>query len=283
MNVSMVDYIKTNVKILLQTLVYSNIYLALGAAIVAISTIFISKYPLVWYLPLIPFSGSFLVYNLNRLTDIKEDIINVYNRALFTQKFGRIFLYLAILFYSVCLFLAYQRNIYTFIITLIPLPIAILYSVARLKKLFVLKNILVSMAWGCSVLIVGAFFTTISLLLVYLYIFFSLQFLINVIIFDIKDLKGDRFQGVKSLPLKVGIEKTKKVCLLILLLLFIVWGLLLSFTIRAIILLPFLFYTTIFILAAEDNRPWWYYGVIVDGEFFAIIFAILLWWIAWQI
>jgi len=283
MNVSITNQIKTNLGILLQTLVYSNIYLALGAAIIAVSTIFISKYPLVWYLPIIPFSGSFLIYNLNRFTDIKEDIINVYNRVLFIQKFGRIFLCLAILFYTVSLFLAYQQNIYTFISALVPLPIAILYSVARFKKRFILKNILVSIAWGCSVLVVGAFFNTINLLLVYLYAFFSLQFLINVIIFDIKDLKGDKFNNVQSLPVKLGIEETKKVCLLILLLLFVIWILLLSLTIRAVILLPFLLYTATFILAAKDNRPWWYFGVIVDGEFFTIIFAILLWWVAWPI
>ncbi len=279
----MVREVRAGSLMLARILVYSSIYLALGAAIVAISTMFISNYPLVWYLPLIPFAGSFLIYNLNRLTDMDEDIINVYDRAQFSKRFGKVLLYLAGPLYAACLFLAYQRNIYTLAIALMPLLIALLYSIARLKKFLFLKNVLVAMAWGCSALLVAAYFTNLNIVLVCLYIFFSLQFLINVIIFDIKDARGDKYQGINSLPLKLGIAKTKEACLLIFIPLLIVWVLLLSSTIRAIILLPFLIYTATFVLAAGDKRPWWYYGVFVDGEFFTILLALLLWWAAWQI
>jgi 4-hydroxybenzoate polyprenyltransferase len=283
MGVNMADYTKANLIIVLQTLVYSNTYLSLGAAIVALSTIFISGYPLIWYVLFIPFSLNFLIYNFNRLTDLKEDRINVYGRTVFTQKFGRALLYLAILFYLISLFLAYQRNIYTLLITIALIPIGIFYSFMRLKRIFILKNVLVSIAWGSIVLVVSAFFGSINLLLICLCIVFSLQFLINTIIFDIKDLKGDKAQGIQSLPSKVGIEQTKKVCFLILLLASLVWVSLMLLTIRAIILLPFLLYTAIFIFSAKYKTPWWYYGVLVDGEFFVIMFTILLWWVVvWQ-
>ncbi len=266
---------------ILEFLVYSNIYLSFGAAIVALATIFLMEKQVVWELLFIPFSGSFLIYNFNRLTDSNEDQINIPERHIFIQKYGKGILTVSILIYLASLYLAFRANLYVLALTLIPVAGAFAYSYFRFKRFFLIKNLIVSLSWGISTLLVGAYFQEFDLLLLAIYVFFSLQFLINVIIFDIKDIRGDSLYKIETLPDKVGIEKTKKFCFFILFLLFLACGFILSFDIKGLILLPALAYIFFFIMKAEkhENSTWWYYGVFVDGEFFILLTSILAWWL----
>lgn len=263
----------------LEFLVYSNIYLSIGASIVALATIILMGHEIVWSLLFIPFSATLLIYNFNRLTDSHEDIINIPERANFIRKFGWKMLYFSVFLYAISLLLAYQRNIYTLIIAIIPVVCASFYSYFRFKKFFIIKNILVSISWGFSVLLVGTFFESFNIFLLLIYFFFMLQFLINVIIFDVKDLKGDSLYKIGTLPVNLGVEKTRKVCFVVLILLFIIWFFIISIDIKGLILLPFLIYVGLFVKNAEkyEKRPWWYYGVFVDGEFFILLLLILVW------
>ncbi|MEM5812439.1 MAG: UbiA family prenyltransferase [Candidatus Aenigmatarchaeota archaeon] len=266
---------------LLEFLCYSNLYLAFGAAITTLCTLFMAGYPLLWDLVFIPFSASFLIYNLNRFTDIHEDSINLPNRTSFVRKFGRKILYVALVLYVFALFLAYQRGLLAFIFTLIPPVGGFFYSYFRLKTLFVIKNIMVAALWGFNVLIVCAFFGDFGFFMVLSYLFFFSAFLINVVIFDIKDIKGDSINKIDTLPVKIGIKSTKSFCLSILAALLAILTVMLTINIRSIVLLPFLFFIGFFIKYAQgsENSPWWYYGIFVDGEFFVILASIFLWFV----
>ena len=269
------------VRRILEFLVYSNIYLSLGAAIVALATIFLMKKPIVWDLLFIPFSASFLVYNLNRLTDSSEDSINIPERHIFIQKYGRGIFIISILLYVIALYLAFHSNLYVLLFTIIPVMGAFIYSYFRFKRFFLIKNLIVSLSWGFSALLVGGFFKEFDILLLLIYIFFALQLLSNVIIFDIKDVRGDSVYKIRTLPEKIGIEKTKRICFFILFLLFLTWISLMSFSIKSLVFLPVLIYIAVFIKKAEkhEKSPWWYYGVFVDGEFFILLASVLAWWI----
>ncbi|MBD3360186.1 hypothetical protein GF366_00115, partial [Candidatus Peregrinibacteria bacterium] len=201
---------------LLNFLVYSNLYLAFGAGIVALATAFLLGKPMNWIYVFIPFSASFLIYNYNRTTDSKEDMVNVPERTIFVERFGKKILTVAFFLYIISIGLALQRNIYTLLITLIPVFCAFMYSYSRLKRFFMVKNLMVSVSWGFSVLLVAAFFEFLDPILWLVYVFFFLQFLINVVIFDIKDIRGDYLYKIKTLPAGFGIKNTKKFCFLIL-------------------------------------------------------------------
>ena len=73
----------------LKILIHSSIYLSIGAGIVSIATGIISNLLIendMFYLFFIPFSASFFVYNFNRITDKKEDLINIPERVYFIKK-----------------------------------------------------------------------------------------------------------------------------------------------------------------------------------------------------
>lgn len=265
----------------IEFLVYSNVYLSLGAAIVALATIFLMEKQVVWELLLIPFSGSFLIYNFNRFTDLGEDQVNIPERHIFVQKYGRGLLIVSILFYLASLYLAFTANLYVLAFTLLPVAGAVIYSYFRFKKFFLIKNLIVSLSWGISALLVGAYFQEFSLLLMAIYVFFSLQFLINVIIFDIKDIRGDSLYKIETLPDKVGVERTKKFCFFIIFLLILTCGFILTIDLKGLVLVPALLYIFFFIKKAEkhENSKWWYYGVFVDGEFLILLTSIVIWWI----
>jgi|Deesub1362A_J573_1020465.scaffolds.fasta_scaffold01020_18 hypothetical protein len=75
-----------------QFLAYSNLYLAVGAASVAYVACLVFG-DIYWEPILIAFSGTLFIYNLNRITDFGEDIINYPERLEFFSKFGKFFLY----------------------------------------------------------------------------------------------------------------------------------------------------------------------------------------------
>lgn len=270
---------------LLEFLVYSNAYLAIGAGTVALATAFLMGQAMDWKLFFIPFSATLLIYNFNRFTDSHEDIINIPERVQFSRRFGRPILILSSFIYMVAIFLAFQRNFLTLAMSLMPVISAFIYSYFRFKKIFLVKNILVAASWGFSVLLVGAYFQIFDLFLFMVYLFFTLQFLVNVIIFDVKDLKGDSLYKIKTLPGEIGLDNTKKSCFGILSFLVLIWIVIMSITTKALVLLPFLVYVALFVKYSDkyQRSPWWYYGIFVDGEFLAILFILLIWWFIWGI
>ncbi len=106
-------------------------------------TALLLDHPFCWVLLLIPFSQALLIYSMNRFTDKNEDRINVPERLAVVERYGLFFLFVGITSYIVALSLALWKNILTFIIALFPFIIAILYSSFRMKKYFIIKNILI--------------------------------------------------------------------------------------------------------------------------------------------
>jgi 4-hydroxybenzoate polyprenyltransferase len=165
-------------------------------------------------------------------------------------------------------FFLLQFKLAAFLIALLPVFIAILYSVFRLKRVFLLKNISVSSGLLCAVLIVLVTFSDFTLFSLLLAAFFFLAFLVNTIIYDIKDIEGDVRYNISTLPGKYGLRKTKMVCYFLLLVSVLLIPVLISFTPRSYPLLAYALYIGVYITFADnpDNLPSWYYGIFVDGE-----------------
>ncbi|MEM5782538.1 MAG: UbiA family prenyltransferase, partial [Candidatus Aenigmatarchaeota archaeon] len=145
-----------------------------------------------------------------RRSDIAEDAINYPERISFFKKYGNYFLFLTFILYVAGLSLALSYNFKTFFIALIPLLIMIAYSLLRLKKYFLLKNILASIGWASSFILAGAYFNlefSLSVMIIFLFYFF--RAMINTIFCDIRDISGDKNLGIKTLPIKIGIKSTK--------------------------------------------------------------------------
>jgi 4-hydroxybenzoate polyprenyltransferase len=218
------------------------------------------------------------IYNLNRITDTTEDRINVPKRIDFVRKWGQMFMTAGTLMLIAAISIALMTSFGSFLIIMSQLAISVLYSIFRLKKRYILKNLVVAFAWGMTPVMVGAYFNLLDIRIMAISIFFLVEFFINTVIFDIKDVKGDYLYKIRTLPTVIGIKNTKHACLIInifsglILLLSIIYQIL---PITALLLTPLLFYVFIYIMIC-DRKDGLFYGLFVDGEFMFLALFILL-------
>ncbi|MBC8053655.1 MAG: UbiA family prenyltransferase [Sphingobacteriaceae bacterium] len=265
---------------IINILVHSNVFIALLAfSISYIGNILIGKEPDI-ILMLIAFSVMFFIYTINRFSDLKEDIINAPNRVYFIYKYGKYLLTLSsIAFLSSIIYALLFHPVMAVFISL-PVLIGIVYSFFGLKRIFLMKNVFVGLAWGILALINGAYYGVFSPQLIAFSIIVGVMMIINSTVFDLKDIEGDSFHNIITLPVKLGIGKTKMVCsMLNLSLVMFTAGLFYLNIFTGIIAVIFLMYGYIFlyIYFARPVNNSLFYGIFVDGEltFIALIFLIL--------
>jgi 4-hydroxybenzoate polyprenyltransferase len=253
----------------IEMLVTSNIFAAFYTMSVCLITLFLTGHPFLVTLPFAAFSATLLIYTMNRFTDRKEDIVNNPRRFHYLDSYGKATLTIAAGLYLFSLFLLFQSKLSTFLVALLPLFIAILYSIFRLKRVFLLKNISVSLGILCAVFIVLVHFDDVTVYSLVLALFFLLGFLINTIVYDIKDIEGDLKYNINTLPVQYGLEKTKIVCYMLLFASVLLVPVLISFNPTSYLLLFYSCYIGLYITFADnpDKLPPWYYGIFVDGEY----------------
>ena len=84
-----------------------------------------------------------------------------------------------------------------------------------MKDITGIKNISVALSWA----VVGAFIpisvsyrNVIQIILIFYFIFIKL--FINSTLFDVRDIKGDRMNGVRTIPVYLGLMKTRKLLII---------------------------------------------------------------------
>jgi 4-hydroxybenzoate polyprenyltransferase len=160
----------------------------------------------------------FAVYSLNKATDKIEDSINRPETASKSKKYYVVPSVAAIV---VSLVLGITVNLLAVAILMAPLVIGLLYSVKisgslpRLKEITGVKSLMVAFSWS----LYGAFLPLVmqpagfdKIFLVFVYIF--IQVFVNTILFDFLDMKGDLASGTRTLPIKLGRNRTKKLLFL---------------------------------------------------------------------
>ncbi len=261
----------------LRFLVHSNIYLSFGASVVAWLTLFVMQLPFEPALLFIPFAGGMFIYNLNRHTDDKEDIINVPERRRFISEHGFYLMVISSAMYLGALYLASMRGWHVLLVAALPGAIASLYSIKRLKRLFFFKNALVGLSWGLTPLLVGFYNNLFGPGFFLLAAFFAIAFFVNTVIFDVKDVIGDSNAKIRTIPIRLGIEKTRTVChaanaLALVVLVSSVF--LRVLPVGALVLVPFLAYIYFYTRSAGEKKDGFFYGLVVDGEFVFLFFIL---------
>ena len=231
------------------------------------------------------FFTMFGVYNLNKLTDKEEDSVNLPERANYVLGNEQAIITITILSYFTALLLGIFVNILAVIVLLFPLFAGIIYSVElspkipRLKDITGMKNIIAALSWTVGIVFLPVicfyegFITTI---LLSFFIFINL--IVNAVIFDIRDIKGDQENNIKTIPVVIGRQKTKKMLLIIhstlipWLVISIYWG----FFTRYLPVLIFCIiygYSYIYYFCSTEKIPKYAVDLLVDGEW--IFVAIL--------
>jgi 4-hydroxybenzoate polyprenyltransferase len=207
--------------LLFEFFVFSSLYLGMAAAGMAWCSCTLQGIPcsdpIILVLSLVVFS----VYNLNRKTDQAEDALNHERRFSFTSRFELPLFAAALGAYALATGIALVSGaLLACGIVMIPLICGILYSVPifpqgskvrRLKEIPLVKNILVSLAWGATFALVPVALSGLppdtNTLLVFIFIFFW-TFIASVLP-DIRDMKGDAQVGVVTIPVLLGVTRSR--------------------------------------------------------------------------
>jgi 4-hydroxybenzoate polyprenyltransferase len=214
------DHFMRKLHELLDFITFSSTILAITGGVGVYVSCFIQGIPCTAALVVIMTLVSFSVYNLNRKTDEQEDEINHKERFSFTKKFEKELYYGALAAYGIALGISALHGLMTFLVTLIPIVSGVLYSVPllpekwkynRLKEIPLIKNVLVAGAWAMTLSLLPVYASSgipgIITLLTGIF-FFNYVFMASVLP-DIRDREGDAFVGVTTIPVLIGMNRTK--------------------------------------------------------------------------
>jgi 4-hydroxybenzoate polyprenyltransferase len=153
-------------------------------------------------------------YNFNRLTDLDEDSINAPDRAGYTKRHHTRVLLTVVGSGGAALLFAYFCNPYAVFVIFLAICIGFLYSVRifrfRLKDILVVKNVTIAgTSVICATLLpLAAHFSSYIAIALFAYFVFIKVF-INTVLFDVRDIEGDRLAGAVTIPVSLGRHKTK--------------------------------------------------------------------------
>lgn len=165
---------------------------------------------------LVIFLVTFSIYSLNKLTDIKEDAINMPERMRFLAGRKRLVLLYSLAAYLLSIFLAFIDTPVAVPIVFIPLAANLVYGskllpgIPRFKDIPVMKNLFVALTWAiCATLLpiahIGQKPETLAAIV---FGFLLTKSFINTVLYDIRDADGDREHGIRTIPVLLGTKKT---------------------------------------------------------------------------
>ncbi len=213
-------FISAKLRQTFELLLYSSVYVGGMAVAMAYASCYIQNLP--WNISVAAILSFvvFSIYNLNRKTDAAEDALNHAKRYRITSRFGRALFLAALVAYAGALIIAATAGAASALLAAVPLLSGIIYSVPlfpkscryqRVKEIPVMKNIVVSGSWALSFSLLPVFlagthpdvYTLIVFVLIFEYVF------IASVLPDVRDREGDAATRVYTIPVLIGMEKTR--------------------------------------------------------------------------
>jgi len=259
---------------LLEFLIHSNIYLAMGAGLVYFPIIITFNLPFRYEIFLIYFLGTFSLYTFNRYSELEEDKVTYKDRTEFIEANWQL-KPLAIISFIIVLLLALENVIVLSLILFVSL-IMYFYSVGplRIKNIFLLKNFIIAFSWALILVFLPLIFESKFIFEMSSLAFFTIFMatFINTVIFDIRDIMGDRINKIPTIPVRYGTSLTKKILLtlntfsaIILIMAYLIYQA------PLLLIIPFLYlYIPLFLIGHKDPR------IVADilGDAWLIVFGL---------
>ena len=246
--------------------VKANFFIALGGACLTCASMRLLGIPLQWPAVLLSFCLLLAVYNLNIFADQPAILLNQPSRYRFFLSYRKVLYFInaiSLVTASVC---ALILGTGAFLLTVFTLLSGLAYSFTilpstlpgrRLKNLTGLKEFFSSLGWGVLAVLIPALSTrvaspsVISVAVVFIFVF-SIMFARSTL-FAIRDIQGDRLVGRETIPVVLGVEKTK---IMLFLLITLTAGLLVLATLRGWV----------------PSSGYWYLGVIAYGCLYLFLY-----------
>ena len=198
---------------LLRLLTSTSVFLAVNAQMVAAFSSLLYGVEVKPVILLIAFLATYSVYNMNKATDKAEDSVN---RPETASRGTRFYLLPSIAAAALCLMLSASVGATALLVIAASFAAAVTYSVKlfpsipRLKEMVGVKSILVALSWGFTGALLPASAQPVEpakIVLSFAYI--SVQLLVNTVLCDVCDVEGDAASGVRTLPIALGLGRTR--------------------------------------------------------------------------
>ncbi|WP_394348188.1 UbiA family prenyltransferase [Salinadaptatus halalkaliphilus] len=264
-------------------MVHSNLVISLATTSVAVTTMILAGLPLEAIPLFIVFAATMFVYTVNRFTDLDEDEQNVPRRAAFAKRYGAGWLAVGVGLYLGAIVAAVALGLPGAVYLGLPLVVALAYSYGGIKRVFLVKNCFVGGAWAGIPLGVGYYYgQLLALEILFLAGYVFAMITIAAVIFDIKDIEGDREAGVSTVPNVFGPRVTRIGSLVATATVAIAVVIVVFETALAqafLVVLAMNGYVTAYTPFARADRGPLFYGFVVDGEhvFLAALVCLLEW------
>lgn len=159
---------------------------------------------------------SFSVYSLDKIADMDKDTTNMPQRYRFLHGRKKLVLFCAIGAYLSAIILVLLNKPMALPVVFIPFIANAFYAtkvhknIPRLKDIPGIKNIIVALAWALVTTVIPAMYLTdpsndIAIIVIY---FMLIKTLVDNVLYDIRDIKGDKENGVKTMAVLLGKHKT---------------------------------------------------------------------------
>ena len=231
--------------------------------------------------PLIAALVTLGIYTANKLTDLDEDSINRPDQVdLVTEQRTQIVAAIVVSLLAAAALAVLRGGVTALAITLLPVVAGVFYNQAvvpghdvRLKDVFAVNTILVAAAWALPVTLLPSLLSGPAAvgLLPAATLFMFLKTVVSVEVFNVRDVAGDRASGVATVPVVLGLQKTKYVlygCDLLALAALVPFVLLVSPT--YLVFLPFLLSSLLITSALDTVRNRELLCLLKDAEYLGL-------------
>lgn len=201
-----------------------NLVLALGMGAITLVAQVMQELPPEPLSPLIVALAFYAVYSLDRAGDADADALTHPERARFSHRNARRMRAASLAAYALALALAATRGGWAVAVALLPLAALLLYSFrivpqkiarrvgfARIKEIFVLKNVWVAATLAATATLLPAAaagaaprWPAVAAMGGFLFG----RWWINTLVFDLRDEAGDRANGLRTVPVVLGRART---------------------------------------------------------------------------
>ncbi|ASJ04466.1 hypothetical protein A3L01_03470 [Thermococcus barossii] len=165
----------------------------------------------------------FSVYGINKLTDIREDEVNNPERVGYVKRVAKALRYSVVVSLVLAVLLSALTSPLAVLVVLFPIVAGTLYSIRllpgypRLKDITGVKNLIIAITWANGTAFLpylvtgGVELQRVALI----YYFFFMKSMVNTMLFDVRDIEGDRINGIQTIPVKLGLERSRALLLLL--------------------------------------------------------------------
>jgi 4-hydroxybenzoate polyprenyltransferase len=193
--------------------------LALGTASIAAAVATVLSEPVQPLLLVMAYLFSYGAYSMNRGAEFDQDDVSHPERTSLLAGRRKYLPVITGAYFVLGYALAATVNYVFFVALLVPLALSVLYSVgskrltgvlgvSKLKEKLLVKNLVVSLGWSLIPVLVGLYYLHLGAVLAVFSVLIFLRLLTNTLLFDVRDVEGDRAAGITTVPVAAGAART---------------------------------------------------------------------------